>query len=111
MSAAPRLPPLGLQIVYVNMAALTDIGDDAAYIMSILQHGVANFQITESDFVTERDGIERFEANGFVSLHDPTSDFFAWLDVFDNHDANGVRFVVHDEVSGHEVFFPPETRV
>jgi hypothetical protein len=69
--------------------------------MSVLQHGVANFQVTEGDFVTERHGIERLEADGFVSLHDPTEDFFAWLDVFDNHDANGVGFVVHDEISRH----------
>jgi hypothetical protein len=107
MSAAPRLPPLGFQIVYVNMAALADIGDDAADIMSILQHRVANFQVTESNLVTERYGIQRLETNGFVGFHDPTSDFLAWLDIFDNHDANGVGFVVHDEISGHEVVFPP----
>jgi hypothetical protein len=101
MNAAPRLPPLGFQIVYVNMAALADIGNDAADIVSILQHGVANFQVTKSDFVTERDGIERFEANGLIGFHDPTGDFVAWLDVFDNHDANGVGFVVHDEISRH----------
>jgi hypothetical protein len=111
MSVAPRLPPLRFQIVYVNMAALPDIRNDAANIMSILQDRVANFQVTESDFVTEWHRFERLEANGLVGFHDPTGDFFAGLDVFHNHDANGVGFVVHDEVSGHEVFFPPETRV
>src|ERR1700693_4885542 len=108
MSAAPRLPPLGFQIVYVNMAALADIGNDAAYIMSILQNGVANFQVTEGDLVTERHGIKRFEADGLVGLHDPTGNFLAWLDVFDNHDAHGVGLGVHDEISGHEKF-PPKT--
>jgi hypothetical protein len=93
------------------MAALPDIGNDAADIMSILQHRVANFQITESNFVTERHGIERFEANGLIGLHDPTGNFLAGLDVLDNDDANGVGFIVHDEISGHEVLPLPQTFV
>jgi hypothetical protein len=107
MSAAARLPPLGLQIVYVNMTALPNVRDDAANVMSILQDGVANFEVTEGNLVAERHGIERLEADGLVGFHDPTGDFFAGLDVFDNYDANGVGFVVHDEISGHEVVFPP----
>jgi hypothetical protein len=83
------------------MAALAHIGNDAADIMSVFQYGVANFEVTKGDFVTERNGIERLEADGFVGFHDPTGDFLAWLDVFDNHDANGVGFVVHDEISKH----------
>jgi hypothetical protein len=92
--------------MYVNMAALPDIGDDAADIMSILQHRVANFQVTKSNFVTERYGIERLESDGLVGFHDPTGNFLAWLDILDNHDTNGVRFVVHDEISGHETVPP-----
>jgi hypothetical protein len=83
------------------MAALANIGDDAADIMSVFQYGVANFEVTKGDFVTERHGVEGLEANGLVGFHDPTGDFFAWLDVFDNHDAHGVGFVVHDEISRH----------
>jgi hypothetical protein len=109
MSAAPRLPPFGLQIVDVNMAAFADIGDNSADIMSVLEHGVANFQVTKSDFVTEWHGIERLEANGLVGFHNPTGDFFAGLDVFDDDHANGVGFIVHDEISGHEVVSPPRT--
>jgi hypothetical protein len=89
------------------MAALADIGNDAANIMSILHHSVANFQVTEGNLMPERHGIERLETNGLVGFHDPTGDLFAWLDIFNNHDANGVGFVVHDEISGHEVVFPP----
>jgi hypothetical protein len=111
MSPAPRLPPFGFQIVDVNMAALADIRDNSADIMSVLHHGVANFQVTKSDLVTEWHGIERLEANGLVGFHDPTGDFFAGMDVFDNDDANGVGFVVHDEISGHEAVFPPENGV
>jgi hypothetical protein len=109
MNVAPRLPPFGFQIVYVNMAAFADIGNYAAYVISVLQHGVANFQVAEGNFVTERDGIERLEANGLVGFHDPTGDFFAGLDVFDDDDTNGVGFIVHDEISGHEVVSPPRT--
>jgi hypothetical protein len=101
MSAAPRLPPLGFQVLHVNMAALADIRNDAADIMAILQYGVANFEIAEGNLVTQRHGIEGLEAYGLVSLHDPTGDFFSWLDVFDNHDANGVGFIVDDEISRH----------
>jgi hypothetical protein len=107
MNAAARLPPLGFQIVYMDMAALAHIGDDAADIMSILQNRVSDFEVTKSDFVTERHGVERFETNGLIGFHDPTGDFFAWLDVFDNHDADAIGFVVHDEISGHEVVSPP----
>jgi hypothetical protein len=109
MNAAPRLPPFGLQIVDVNMAAFADIGDNSADIMSVLHHGVANFEVAKSDFVTEGDGIERLEANGFVGLHDPTDDFLSGLDIFDNDDAHGVGFIVHDEISGHEIVSPPRT--
>jgi hypothetical protein len=91
----------------MNMAALPYIGDDAADIMPILQNRVADFQVAESDFVTERHGVERFEADGLVGFHDPTGHFFARLDVLDNHDANAIGFVVHDEISGHEVVSPP----
>jgi hypothetical protein len=93
------------------MAALPDIRDDAAYVMSILHHGVANFQVTESNLVTEWHGLERLEANGLVGFHNPTGDLFAWLDVFDNDDTDGIGFVVHDEISGHEPVFPPENGV
>jgi hypothetical protein len=93
------------------MAALADIRNDATHVMSILQHRVTNFQVTESNLVTERHGLERLEANGLISFHNPTGDLFAWLDVFDNHDANGVGFIVHDEISGHEAVFPPENGV
>jgi hypothetical protein len=94
--------------MYVHMAALPNIRNDAAYIMSILQYGVVNFHVTERNFVTERHGIERLEADGLAGFHDPTGNFLARLDVFDNHDANGVGLVVHDEISGHETV-PPET--
>jgi len=89
------------------MAALPNVRDDAANIMSILQDGVANFEVTEFNLVTERHGIERLEADGLVGFHDPTGDFFAWLDIFHNYYANSVGFVVHDEISGHEIVFPP----
>jgi hypothetical protein len=85
----------------MHMAALANIRDDAADIMAILQHGVANFEIAEGNLVTEGHGVEGLEANGLVGFHDPTGDFLAGLDVFDNHDANGVGFVVHDEISSH----------
>jgi hypothetical protein len=91
------------------MAALADVGNDATYIMSVLQNGVANFQVTEGNLVTERHGIKRFKADGLVGLHNPTRNFLARLNILDNHNANGVGFVVHDEISGHETF-PPETR-
>jgi hypothetical protein len=106
MNAAARLPPLGFQIVYVNMAALSNIRNDAANIMSILQDCVANFQVTESNLVTERHGVERLEADGLIGLHDPAGDCFAGLDILDNDDADAVGFVVHDEISVHETVPP-----
>jgi hypothetical protein len=90
------------------MAALADIRNDAAHIMSVLHGSVANFQITQGNFVTEWHGIEGLEANGLVGFHDPTGDFLAWLDVLDNHDAHGVGFVMHDKISGHEILSPPQ---
>jgi hypothetical protein len=93
------------------MAASADIGDNAADIMSVLQDGVAKFEVTKSDLVPERHSIERLEANGLIGFHDPTGDFFAGLDIFDDDHANGVGFIVHDEISGHEAVFPPENGV
>jgi hypothetical protein len=92
------------------MAALADVSNNAAYIMSILQNGVANFEVTEGNLMTERHDIERFKTNGLVGFHDPTGNFLAWLDIFDNHDANSVGLVVHDEISGHGKFPPKNCR-
>jgi hypothetical protein len=109
MSAAPRLPPLGFQIVYVNVAALGDIGNDAADIVAILEHGVAQFEVAKGNLVTERNVVEGLEANGLVGFHDPTGDFLTGLEVFDNHHPNAVGFVVHNEIRGHTIVFSGES--
>ncbi len=87
----------------VHMAAFGDIGHDAAYVVAILQDGVADFQIAKSDFVAERNSIERLEVDGLIGFHNPAGNFFAGLHVLDNDDANRVGFVMNDEICSYAI--------
>ena len=69
--------------------------------MAVFENGVAGFDFFESDFVAERNRVERLEGDGFVGLHDPAGEFLAGLGIFDYHDADGVGFVVNNEMSFH----------
>ena len=72
------------------MLALTDGFDNLPDIGAVLEDGVADIQILESDLVPDRNVIENLERNGLVLFHDPASQFLTGLHAFHGDDADAV---------------------
>ena len=72
------------------MLALTDGFDNLPDIGAVLEDGVADIQILESDLVSDRNVIENLERNGLVLFHDPASQFLTGLHAFHGDDADAV---------------------
>lgn len=83
------------------MIPFSDCGDGAADVVAVFENGVAGVDFFQGDFMAERNGVERFERDGFVGLHDPAGEILAGPGVFDDHHADGVGFVVNNEMSFH----------
>src|SRR5262245_2621656 len=64
-------PPLGLDVVDVDVAALADRGHHAADVVPVFEHGLALLEAAERDLVAERDGVERLHLDRPVALHHP----------------------------------------
>ena len=74
----------------MKMLALTDGFDNLPDIGAVLEDGVADIQILESDLVPDRNVIENLERNGLVLFHDPASQFLTGLHAFHGDDADAV---------------------
>mgnify|MGYP002528888816 CR=1 FL=1 len=74
----------------MKMLALTDGFDNLPDIGAVLEDGVADIQILESDLVSDRNVIENLERNGLVLFHDPASQFLTGLHAFHGDDADAV---------------------
>ena len=74
----------------MKMLALTDGFDNLPDIGAVLEDGVADIQILESDLVPDRNIIENLERNGLVLFHDPASQFLTGLHAFHGDDADAV---------------------
>ena len=72
------------------MLALTDGFDNLPDIGAVLEDGIADIQILESDLVPDRNVIENLERNGLVLFHDPASQFLTGLHAFHGDDADAV---------------------
>ena len=64
------------------MFALTDGFDNLPHIGAVLEDGVADIQILESDLVPDRNVVEHLERNGLVLFHDPASQFLTGRHAF-----------------------------
>ena len=74
----------------MKMLALTDGFDNLPDIGAVLEDGIADIQILESDLVSDRNVIEDLERNGLVLFHDPASQFLTGLHAFHGDDADAV---------------------
>ena len=74
----------------MKMLALTDGFDNLPDIGAVLEDGIADIQILESDLVPDRNVIENLERNGLVLFHDPASQFLTGLHAFHGDDADAV---------------------
>jgi hypothetical protein len=90
----------------MHMTALTDSGDAFADVMAILDDGVALADRTERDFMTDGDGLEALHPDGRVALHDPAGQNLAFIDSFDDNNADGILSFVNEKMRcGHRA--PP----
>ena len=98
MTFACDLPPFGLDVVDMKMLALTDGFDNLPDIGAVLEDGVADIQILESDLVSDRNVIENLERNGLVLFHDPASQFLTGLHAFHGDDADAVAVFMNQKL-------------
>ena len=82
----------------MNMTALFNSGDAFADIMSVFNNSVAGLDRRQRNFMAYGNGIETFHLDGFVALHNPTGQHLAFLDSFDDDDANGIFLFVNKEM-------------
>ena len=98
MTFACDLPPFGLDVVDMKMLALTDGFDNLPDIGAVLEDGIADIQILESDLVPDRNIIENLERNGLVLFHDPASQFLTGLHAFHGDDADAVAVFMNQKL-------------
>jgi len=91
-------PALGLQIVGVNVVSFADRDHHTAYILAVLDHGVADSEIAQCDLVSDRYVLTDCGTKLAVVLREHTQHFSAGRQVLDNDDAHIVAVVVHQEV-------------
>src|SRR5262245_11211563 len=101
-------PALGLQVVSVNVIALTDGRDHAAYVLAVLDDRVAYGKIAQRDLVPDRHVLVGYRAQLAVVLRDDAQHVGACLQVFDDDDTDIVTVIVYQEVRGgcHDIRVP-----
>jgi hypothetical protein len=88
-------PALRLQVVGVNVVALADGGNDAAYILAVLDDRVADREIAQGDFVPDRHVLIGYCAQLAVVLGYDNEELRSGGEVLDDHDADVVAVVVY----------------
>ena len=92
------LPTLGLEVVDMDMLALGDRRDDAADVLSVLGHRVADREVDERHLVADRHIMAGGEAEiGIVLGHD-AEHVGAGLEAFDHDHADVVLAIVHEQL-------------
>src|ERR1700722_13351174 len=88
-------PALRLQVVGVNVVALADGGNDAAYILAVLDDRVADREIAQGDLVSDRHVLVGYRAQLAVILGDDDEELRSGGKVLDDHDADVIAVVVY----------------
>jgi hypothetical protein len=92
-----RLPPLGFQVVNVNVLARADFGDHTSDILAVLDDAIAEREITEGDFMTERDVLPGGEPETAAVIEHRAHNLLPCADVDDGH-ADVVALIVNENV-------------
>jgi hypothetical protein len=93
-------PALGLQVVGVNVIAFANGGNDAAYILAILDDRVTDGEVLESDFVPYGHVLVVNCTHLAVILGNDHEQVGTGLEIFDHHDAHVIAVVVDQQVRG-----------
>jgi hypothetical protein len=88
-------PALRLQVVGVDVVALADGGNDAAYILAVLDDCVADGEVAQRDLVSDRHVLVGYRAQLAVVLGYDDEELRSGREVLDDHDADVVAVVVY----------------
>jgi hypothetical protein len=80
------------------MVAFAHWGNYAADVCAILDHGIADRQILQGDFVSQRDVLIDDAAKLAVILRYDAEEVGAGCEILDDHHADVVAAVVHEQV-------------
>jgi hypothetical protein len=94
-------PPLRLDVVDVNVAAHANGGHGFTYVMAILDDRFTDLDVVERKLVSEGDVVDGFHGDGRIAFHHPSREGLPLASVFDDHDANRVRWIVHQKLRRH----------
>src|SRR3546814_5540947 len=87
-----------LEVMDVDVIALADIGHGLTDGMAVLEDRITILDGLQGDLMTDRDAVQRLHLDGLVGFHDPSGQLLAGFDVFGEDDADGILFVVHNEL-------------
>src|SRR6185437_958893 len=79
-------PPLGLEIVDVDVLALLDVGDRLADVLAVLPHGVALLDVDQGNLMADRNIHLRSDLEGGIVGGDHGGHVGAGLEVLDHDD-------------------------
>src|SRR5215831_9266474 len=100
-------PPLGLEIMDVDVLALLDVGHRLADVMAVFPHGVARLDVGERDLVADRHVHLRGQSERGIVRRDHARHGRAGLEALDDDDADGVLLLVHQQLRGRHSL-PPD---
>src|SRR5690348_15479253 len=91
-------PALRLQIMSVDVIALADRSDYAAYVLAILHDRVAYREVAQRDLVADRHVMVGYGAQLAVILCYDAKQVGARLEAFDDDDADVVPAIVYEQM-------------
>src|SRR3954462_15418698 len=91
-------PPLGLEIMHVNVLAFADVGDRLADVLAVFPHGVAVLDVGKRDLVADRNSHLRLEPERGIVGGDHARHRRAGLEALDHDNADRILLVVHEEL-------------
>src|SRR6185437_788229 len=91
-------PPLGLEIVDVDVLALGDISDRLADILAVFPYGVALLDVDQRDLVPDRNVHSCPELERRVVGCHHAQHVGSGLEPFNHHHANRVLFIMHQQL-------------
>lgn len=92
------LPALRFQIVGMDVVAAADRGNDAAYILAVLDDSVAHREVSQGNLVPDRNVLIRDGAQLAIVFGYYTEELRSGRETLDHHHANVVPMVVHEQV-------------
>src|SRR5438132_4226998 len=93
------LPALGLDVVHMGVLPGLDGSDDLADVDAILDDGVADIHILESDLVSQRNVLNAGQGDRAILVEDQAGQRLSSLNALDNDDGDRILGIVKNTVN------------